>query len=187
MTLTSPTITMGPGASVSAQSVSLAGGGITEAGSAVLAAQTLTSLGAIGGSAALGGTGNAVGRLAGFAAGDSLTLTDSTALTLSGVIAAPRIVIDTEGHMLTLTPGATIETNGEPAPTGVAFNNAQLPSSANAADAGAFFTVGGFTQTGRSDVLALGAATSVLRVTRSTAAPSASTPISASTRRARGW
>ncbi len=163
LTLTAPTIALAAGAAVSAPSVTLADGGVSEDTAAVLAAQTLTSLGSIAGAVTLVGTANAVSQLANFVDAESLTLTDNTALTLAGIIAAPRIVIDTEGHALTLASGATIDTGGQAAPTGTSFTDAVLPT-ATSGGAGAYFTVGSLNQIGSSDVAALGGSNSVLRI-----------------------
>ena len=64
-------------------------GGVTQADTGILIAGTLTSAGSVAGTASLKGTANQIGTIAGFTAlGGGLTLVDSTALTLAGVVSA---------------------------------------------------------------------------------------------------
>ncbi len=129
-------------------------GGINEAAGATLTAATLQSSGGISGAADLLGTTNAVATLTNVSATQRFDLLDATALTVTGTISAPLIVIDTQGNPLTIADGTTIITGGVPAPNQLTMTAGALPTP-DGTGVGAYFTSGTYQQTGPVQVLAL--------------------------------
>ena len=75
--------------------VTTSSGGLTQGPSGTLITGTLSSAGGIFGPAILQGTANQIGTISGLAAGGSLTVVDSEALTLAGVVSAGTMDITT--------------------------------------------------------------------------------------------
>ncbi len=139
--------------------LTLAGGGMTEAAGAVLATALLTTGGAtLDSAAAFAGSANEVGRLSDFADAADIVLNDAAALVLAGTIAAPRLVIDTEGAALTLADHARLLTGGRRPGAGAP------PPEAGSGAPGAYLTAGSFTQPGSSEVAPLGGGVGLLRI-----------------------
>ena len=141
------------------------GGAIGEPNGGIVAA-TLT--GASAGATVLDGS-NSIAQLAGFTAGTAFSLADSAALTISGTLRAPLVAVQ-DPAVVTLAGGATIVTGGtaQPAdflrldasPGGAQILLAQVPTLlkpavAGGQPAGAYFSVGGFTQLGTSTVTSI--------------------------------
>jgi hypothetical protein len=101
---------------------------------------------------------NKVGTLATFLAGssvgDSFALTDSTALTMTGTISAPLIIINTGTNALSMAAGTVIDTGGTTAPNHLTIARGELP--VTPPTDGAYFTSGNFTQSGATQVNLLG-------------------------------
>ena len=125
-------------------------GSIAETGS--LTTPLLT--GSAAGDASLTGTAssNNVAQLAGFASGGTLTLVDGAALTITGPLTAPTIVINTGANTMTLADQAVITTGGTARPPGT-VTTFPGDTPANTANGAYLTTAAGFTQQGTSTIL----------------------------------
>jgi hypothetical protein len=77
----------------------------------------------------------------------SILLNDTNAVTLGGLLSAPRIVVDNTGGTTTVLPGTQVQTGGEVRPTGT-LSMAQLPTSDSLSMTGLFVSTGQYNQTG---------------------------------------
>jgi hypothetical protein len=124
------------------------GGNVSEGGGGSVSTATLT--GSIGGSALLTGGGNQVASLSNIAAGGELALTDARAVTLSGTIRVPTLVVTATPNQITVANGTQLITGGISRPAGA--NVSDTYPVAGSGLGGAYFSdfllIGGMTVSG---------------------------------------
>ncbi|MGC8475717.1 MAG: beta strand repeat-containing protein, partial [Acetobacteraceae bacterium] len=91
-------------------------GSVTEGGSGSVAAAAVS--GNVGGNLLLTGGGNQVASLSNIAAGGTLALTDARAVSLSGTIRAPTLVVTATPNQITVENGTQLITGGIARPPG---------------------------------------------------------------------
>jgi hypothetical protein len=111
---------------------------------------------------------NLVGTLGAFTAGTFFKLTDDEALTITGPVTSPLIVINDQTFALTLASGATLNTGGSTPPNPLSITAAEVPTNppAGSGGLGAYFTGASFAQLGSTSVTTVaGSPNSILFVT----------------------
>jgi hypothetical protein len=139
-------------------------GGSIDASRGAITAGVLTDSVTTDGAATFTDLANAVATLGPFASTGTLSLTDHTALTLTGILSAPLIIINTQTNPLTMAAGTTLVTSGTAAPNQLTLTPGQVPTNPPPSNGvGAYFSSGAFTQLGTGTVTPItGSANTIL-------------------------